>query len=286
MGKAVTAVQDDLFLISLAVSIGDLIPEFVLVRLGVDAIATIYGYIAEGTLSDYEDALTNAPLLSDLVCAIYDCIVVDGYVTPSNFSCILDGVGGITSAPSDVITAIKGYLTALGAVGLAQLSQIAGLESGADCSACGGFCRMWDFEADARGFGQTPDDAQGFWAATPCNVSDGAWFGSTVGAAYAVDITTSQFSAVALQSVEISGYTAGTNPGPAALQAIYNPDDPTHPYEFVATGGTFDVTVDIGGVAFAGGFRIAIWSTAPVCISWIKVTTSGSAPGGNALTGC
>ena len=54
----------------------------------------------------------------------------------------------------------------------------------------------------------------------------------------------------------------------------------------VATGGTFDVTVDIGGVAFAGGFRIAIWSTAPVCISWIKVTTSGSAPGGNALTGC
>lgn len=153
MGKAVTAVQDDLTLLQFGLDVVNIIPEFVLVTLAADAFAGIYASVQEGTLSDFEDALTDATLLSDLTCAIYSCIGPQGYVKPVNFDCITSNIGLISYAHSDVITAIKAYLNALGAVGLAQLSQVAGLVTGADCSACApGWCYEFDFTVSDGGF--------------------------------------------------------------------------------------------------------------------------------------
>jgi hypothetical protein len=147
MGAAVTAIQDDLTLLTFGANILTLIPEFVIVALGYDAIAAIYGSVEEGTLSDYEAALTDASLWGKVRCAIYDAIVGDGYVTPDNFAEILTRIAAISYTYSDVITAIHGYVEKLGATGLAQLSQGAGLNSGADCSSCAGagWCYVWDF---------------------------------------------------------------------------------------------------------------------------------------------
>lgn len=164
MGKAVTAIQDDLTLLQFGLSVLNIIPEFVLVALAADAFSGIYGAVKEGELSDFEDALTDATLLSDVKCAIYGCIVGQGYVKPENFECIQLAVGSISYSHSDVIDAIKGYLTSLGPTGLAQLSQVAGLEEGADCSGCtGAWCRVWDPATD------TGDDP----AWTPVNDGSG-----------------------------------------------------------------------------------------------------------------
>ena len=145
MGKAVTAVSDDLTLLNFGLDVLTLIPEFVLVAIAADAFAAIYVAVQEGTLSDFEAALTDATLLGDLICTIFTCISTDGYVKPSNFACIVTAVGAISYAHSDVISAIVSYLDALGAVGLAQLSQVAGLGTGLGCSGCtgGGWCYEW-----------------------------------------------------------------------------------------------------------------------------------------------
>lgn len=153
MGKAVTAIQDDLTLLQFGLDVVNIIPEFVLVTLAADAFAGIYASVQEGTLSDFEDALTDATLLSDITCAIYSCIGPQGYVKPVNFDCITSNVGLISYSHPAVITAIQGYLEALGAVGLAQLSQVAGLVTGADCSACApGWCYEFDFTVSDGGF--------------------------------------------------------------------------------------------------------------------------------------
>lgn len=143
MGKAVEAVNTDLQLLTFGASVLTLIPEFILVAAAYDAFATIYGVISEGTLSDYEAALTNGPLWVDVQCCIFKNIRTDGFVTPGNFGAIVSCIEAITSAPSDVISAIAGLLSSIGATGLAQLSQIAGLETGADCAGCVAWCYQW-----------------------------------------------------------------------------------------------------------------------------------------------
>lgn len=149
MSQAVTAIQDDLTLLTYGSSVLTLIPDFVLVAAAYDGFAAIYGIIAEGTLSDFESALTDADLWSKVRCAIYDAIQPAGYVTPGNFATIVANIEAITGHPSDVINAIASYVSSLGATGLAQLSQIAGLNSGADCSACAGGTG-WCYHVDLR----------------------------------------------------------------------------------------------------------------------------------------
>lgn len=154
MSAAVTAIQDDLTLLSFGANVLDFIPEFVLVRLGYDAISIIYAAVSEGTLSDYEDAIADGTLWLNVSCAIYDAIESLGYVTPANFGAILANIAAISYAHSDVISTIESYISSLGATGLAQLSQRAGLETGADCSSCAGsgWCYTFDFTHDDGGF--------------------------------------------------------------------------------------------------------------------------------------
>ena len=152
LSQAVTAIQDDLTLLSFGANVLNLIPEFILVRLAYDAFAVVYADVQGGTLSDYEAALTDSTLWADVQCAVYNAIEADGYVTPANFGAIVANIAGITYSHADVITVIHDYVVALGATGLAQLSQRAGLETGVDCSACAGspgWCYTWDFTASA-----------------------------------------------------------------------------------------------------------------------------------------
>lgn len=151
MGKAVTAIQDDLTLLSFGLNVLDIIPEFVLVREGADAFSIIYAAVQDGTIADYEDAVSDGTLLLNIQCAIYQAIQSAGYVTPSNFAAIISGVEAVTYAHPDVVAKIGAYMEALGATGLAQLSQIAGLQTGADCSSCGTWCYKFDFTVTDAG---------------------------------------------------------------------------------------------------------------------------------------
>lgn len=186
MQAGVTAITDDLSLLSFGANVLTLIPEFILVKLGYDAIEIIYTAIAEGTLSDYEDAVSDGTLWNEVTCAIYSAIASAGYVTPGNFSTLVSNVAGISYSHSDVITAIVGYLNSLGAVGLAQLSQRAGLLVGAICDCGSGpWCSWWqegeedicngDWVGVTGGYTSTPSTCSaGAFAA----VSNGAggWF--------------------------------------------------------------------------------------------------------------
>lgn len=136
MQAGVTAIQDDITLLAFGAQVLTIIPEFVLVKLGYDAVSIIYTEIAEGTLSDYEDAIADGSLWLSVSCAIFSAIVGQGQVDAFNFSTILANIDAISYAHSDVIAAIHDYVSSLGANGLAQLSQRAGLETGADCSSC------------------------------------------------------------------------------------------------------------------------------------------------------
>lgn len=278
MGKAVTAISDDLTLLQFGLDVVNIIPEFVLVTLAADAFSAIYVAVQEGTLSDFEDALTDSDLLTAVKCAIFGCIAGDGYVTPSNFSCITAAVAAISYSHSDVIEAIGAYLTALGAVGLAQLSQVAGLEQGADCSACGDICRMWDFSTGPNGFGQGPDEIGGW--------SDGFWHSQPVGANNEIDIVTSQFNAEYLASVRVVGGSSGVSFGIPCTFSIINPVNGDC-WDLPPISDPFDVTVDIGE-QFTSGFRIRIATVGGTgtYLSLIQVFTTGTAAGGNALVGC
>ncbi len=141
--QAITSISDDIALLGFGTVILDLIPEFVLVTVAYNALYFLYSTIQGGTIADYEAARDDPALWQDVQCAIYGCIVSTGYVTPANFPCILAEVGAITYTHSDVIDLIVAFLTNLGATGLAQLSQRAGLVPGADCSSCVNWCYEW-----------------------------------------------------------------------------------------------------------------------------------------------
>jgi len=145
MQAGVTAIQDNLTLLAFGANVLTLIPEFILVAAGYDAVSIIYTAISEGTLSDYQAAITDDVLWESISCCIYNAIGSDGYVTPGNFGAITSCIAAIPYGHSDVVDAISSYLSSLGATGLAQLSQRAGLVAGAACSGCVGdsWCMKW-----------------------------------------------------------------------------------------------------------------------------------------------
>jgi len=248
MGKAVTAIQDDLTLLQFGLSVLDLIPEFVIVTAGVTAFSTIYAAVEEGTISDFESALTDSTLLSDIVCAIEGCILADGYVTPSNYSCILSSIGAI-SYTADVIDAIVGYLTALGAIGLAQLSQVAGLQTDADCSACG-WCVKYDFSLGAQGWHAT--------AGGTGTYTGSSWISQDNGAEGALDIESADDVFANCTSFEVIGYadSAQAAPNNRAVgnqsESIFVPFDGT-------IVGAFDIVIPFGESP-TDGLRAAMYN--------------------------
>lgn len=281
MGKAVTAISDDLTLLQFGLDVVNIIPEFVLVTLAADAFSAIYVAVQEGTLSDYEDALTDATLLSEVICAIYGCIEVEGYVKPANFDCILSSVGAIAYTHSDVITAIVGYLTALGATGLAQLSQVAGLETGEECTACA-WCYKWGQTAapiDSPVWPPIPGDATP--PPTYTVVGDILESVSTDGPGTQELHLWQEFDLTYIASIEV-GYIVpdGANGGSRTIHTSSgaNLDLHTGPGTFVDTLDIntgeewFDILLDTNETA-----------TGPTQIVYVKVLGSGTCPFGTPI---
>jgi len=240
MGKAVTAISDDLTLLQFGLDVVNIIPEFVLVTLAADAFSAIYVAVQEGTLSDFEDALTDATLLSEVKCAIYGCIVGNGYVKPGNFGCITGAISLIPYTHADVIDAIGAYLNALGATGLAQLSQVAGLEGGADCSSCGTWCFTWDFTSTTADWGGISLHPEATW------VPGGGWYSGYNGT-FDVDSLAiqSSFASTFIVSVQVQATVGGTDAG-SAFRVVGN--DSVNWGNLPPGSGTMDATVDVNDV--------------------------------------
>jgi len=156
--QAITSITDDISLLGFGTVLVDLIPEFVLVTLAFNAFTLIYTAVQEGTIADYEAARDDAELWQEVQCAIFSCIVTDGYVKPTNFACIVAQIAAIPYGHSDVIDTIVAFVNSLGAVGMAQLSQRAGLVPGADCSTCATWCHDYNFQVSDGGWVAIPSE--------------------------------------------------------------------------------------------------------------------------------
>lgn len=112
----------------------------------VGGINALYGLVEGGTIADYEAALTDTTLWSDVTCAIYNATSGTGYVNDDNFADVLTNVAAITYAHPAVVSSIVSYLTAGGAIYL-EAAQLPGALAVVDCSGCTGYCQRWDFTA-------------------------------------------------------------------------------------------------------------------------------------------
>jgi len=242
MQAGVTTIQDNLTLLSLGLTISNLIPEFIFVRLGLDAISVVYTGISEGTLSDYEAALTNDTLWTEVTCAIYLAIQATGYVTAANFVEILTNISAISYAHASVVSTIHDYVNSLGATGLAQLSQRAGLVVGMSCDCgSGAWCTWWGAagrdlcNGDWTGYVQSgipaPSCAGGVFTAVVVG-GGGAWCDVETTLAYSRTITcvrvdvsatgspaflTTMYDAAGTQVFQtaIANWVRGSGPGPS-----------------------------------------------------------------------
>lgn len=96
----------------------------------------LYQAIEGGTLSDYQDAIDDPVLWSQLTCAIYTATSGDGQVTDTNFPTVQTNVAALSYVHAEVISTISNYLSDLGASGVEQL-QTAGALAVYDCTSCG-----------------------------------------------------------------------------------------------------------------------------------------------------
>ena len=96
----------------------------------------LYSSIEGGTLTDYQDAIDDPVLWSELTCAIYTATSGDGQITDSNFPDVQAAVAALSYTHAEVITTISQYLSDLGASGVQQL-QTPGALAVYDCTSCG-----------------------------------------------------------------------------------------------------------------------------------------------------
>jgi hypothetical protein len=166
--QAVDNINNNRNLLQLGVDLALVIPEFVLVGLFVNAVADFYTFFSSMTVSDFEAALTDPALFSDIRCAIYNAIAADGHLTTSNFPTVLTNISAISYVHSNVITSIHDFLQTMGFPYLNQLSQGAGLNPYDDCSDCGmspSWCYNFDFRTGMHGW-SVPGGNPGTWTAS------------------------------------------------------------------------------------------------------------------------
>jgi len=144
LASVVSAISGAQTVLSFVTGLVALIPGVDVVFVAVTAAGSaLFDVVFHGTLTDYEDALTDSTLWSDVACAIYDAIITDGYVTDANFPDILTNLAAISYAHADVVTAIHDYVQDMGATGL-EAVQIPGALAVVDCGGCGTWCYEWD----------------------------------------------------------------------------------------------------------------------------------------------
>lgn len=121
-----------------AASIVALIPVYgPEIALTIDAAAGItYLIYHSGSIGDFATAAADPVLAHKLQCAIYNAIFTDGAVTAANYSAVASAIAAIAYTPTDVQTAINGFISDLGLNGLLAAQQLGGLVAG-DCTGCG-----------------------------------------------------------------------------------------------------------------------------------------------------
>lgn len=103
----------------------------------IKALDGLYNAMVSGTLTHYQDAVSDATLFPKVACAIYTAISAQGMVTDANFPTLVSNVAAVSYTHADVITAIVNYLNDTGASGV-QSIQAPGVMASYDCSGCGG----------------------------------------------------------------------------------------------------------------------------------------------------
>jgi hypothetical protein len=87
-----------------------------------------------------------------MTCAIYAAIRATGYITSGNYPAIVTNVCALTYTYPPVITAICGWITALGLQNLQAMQQAGALDD-VDCSGCDvTWCYYFDFRLNAQGW--------------------------------------------------------------------------------------------------------------------------------------
>jgi hypothetical protein len=219
----------------------DLIPGVdIVLGLALSGGAILVGLIAAGTISHYEDALTDAQLWSDVQCAILAAIMSTGYVTHANFAALVSSVGAVSYTHGEVVASFVDYLNGLGADGLMVAQQSGSLYVG-DCSACGDWCYDFDFSTlDTQGW------TIGSYGEFNAGAAPGVYSGTPAGGYDALNIISPAFAATGIVSVEVFGsappYTSGTRDvrdAASATKGLLFHD---------ATGGAFDVLVPFNEV--------------------------------------
>lgn len=118
----------------------------------VGAINALYGLVEGGTIADYEAALTDTTLWSDVTCAIYEATSGTGYVNDDNFADVLANISAVIYTHTAVVTSIVSYLSAAGAIYL-EAAQLPGALAVVDCSGCAEtWCYEFDFTVSDQGW--------------------------------------------------------------------------------------------------------------------------------------
>jgi hypothetical protein len=120
-------------------------------------------------LADFQNAVDDPVLWSDLTCAIYEAIKLDGIVTSSNLASVKANIAAMGYTPSDVQNAISAFCSACD-LSVYQQMQVYGAFLDADCSNCSGFgtnCYQWSFNSAAswtnnNGYGGTWVSGKGY----------------------------------------------------------------------------------------------------------------------------
>lgn len=124
MLQAVNAIQNDLGIINFGLTLIRLIPGVGWAYIGfAAAISGFLTDIASGSLTDYQNAIGDEALWSQVTCAIYGAILPDGDVTAANFPRVQSALCALTYTPTDVVTAICNWVTNLGAQQILQAQQ-------------------------------------------------------------------------------------------------------------------------------------------------------------------
>ena len=129
--QGVQAIQQELSILSFASILLSLIPglgtgfglAFLLFE---QAVIKFLAQLRNGTLADYQAALSDDALWAEVACAIYNCIKQDGDVTDNNFPCIKNALCNLIYPQQDVKDAICGFISDMGAQNIIS-AQVPGI---------------------------------------------------------------------------------------------------------------------------------------------------------------
>jgi len=185
---------------------------------GTIVFGAIEGFISVGVAigeTALNTAGSDAGLRDDLICAIYDAIKVDGYVTPTNFSAVLTNINGISYATPGIVGLLHDYVSDLGYPGVAAIQSEGTLVDG-DCTDCEAWCYLYDFGTTSQ---------QGWVIITG---QDGSWAGDSW-------VSTNDSGGGGHSELDLgSGQTSGTILPTMSAEQIA--------IEYVCSSGTSDAT--------------------------------------------